>query len=210
MPPTKTKLTPEAKEQLTRRHAAIRAEREEILAQLVASDYTDPPVERTASNCNTNLQLTLFGGFLLFVVLWSQFNQLPPPPPEVGTSFLAKNRYKPGVRQTASGLQYKILQSGFGAKPSLRSKVRVNYEGRLLSGQVFDSSFDRGSPISFEVAKVVKGWTEGLQLMNEGAEFELYLPATLGYGDQYRGKFIYPHAVLIFKVTLIEVQTNPK
>ena len=205
-----TKLTPEQKDILTRRHAAIVAEKAQLMANLVANEYQEPEVPRTTSNCNTNCQLGSLGLFLTCVVLWANFQRLPPPGPEVGVQFLEKNRYNKGVRQTSSGLQYKIIQEGHGARPSLTSKVKVDYEGRLLSGQVFDSSFARGVPMSFFVNKVVKGWTEGLQLMKEGTEIELYLPSELGYGDKARGQFIYPNAVLIFKVTLIEVQTDPR
>jgi|TARA_B110000211_G_C13885268_1_gene466999 hypothetical protein len=203
-----TKMTSEQSQELRRRHLEVQEEKRRILGEMLASDYADPEIERTSSNCNTNWQLSLFGLFLLSVVLFSHFSRLPPPLPEIGQKFLEKNRYKDGVRATKSGLQYKILKKGYGARPSVNSKVKVDYEGRLLSGVVFDSSFERGTPMSFEVNRVVNGWTEGLQLMREGSEFELYLPPELGYGDQYRGKFIYPHAVLIFKVNLLEVQTN--
>ena len=207
----KTKLTPEQADEFRRRHAKIRAEKQQIMQELLTEDalsYEDPEVPQTTSNCNTNWQLGLLGFFLVAVVFWSQTHRLPPPGPEVGKRFLEKNRYKPGVRATKSGLQYKVVTEGFGERPSLTSKVKVDYEGRLLSGVVFDSSFERGTPMSFEVNRVVKGWTEGLQLMREGSEYEFYLPSELAYGDQERGRYIYPHAVLIFKVTLIEVQTN--
>jgi hypothetical protein len=206
-----TRLTPEERDILTRRHAAVIREKSELMSKMIqesTANYKDPPVERSTSNCNTNLQLGLMGIILTIIVVWAQFQRLPPPGPEVGIKFLEKNRYKDGVRQTSSGLQYKIIKKGYGSKPSLTSKVKVDYEGRLLDGQIFDSSFKRGVPMTFEVNKVVKGWTEGLQLMNEGSEYELYLPSELAYGDKYRGNYIYPHAVLIFKVTLIEVKTN--
>ena len=207
---TKTKLTPEQAQVLRQRHLELQAEKRELLGQLLASEHSDPVVERTPSNCNTNLQLGVFGSFLVFVVLFAQFSRLPPPSKEVGIQFLVKNRYKSGVRQTKSGLQYKIIKDGYGQMPTKDSKIKVDYEGRLLSGVVFDSSFKRGTPMTFEVSRVVKGWTEGLQLMKEGGEYELYLPSELAYGEVARGQYIYPNAVLIFKVNLIEVQTHPK
>ena len=122
-----------------------------------------------------------------------------------GAAFLAANAKKEGVKTTESGLQYKITKRGTGATPKATSKVRVHYEGRLLSGKVFDSSFKRGEPAEFPVNMVIKGWTEALQLMKEGGEWELYIPSTLGYGTRGAGADIGPNATLIFKVQLIKV-----
>ena len=122
-----------------------------------------------------------------------------------GAAFLAANAKKEGVKTTESGLQYKITKLGTGASPKATSKVRVHYEGRLLNGKVFDSSFKRGEPAEFPVNMVIKGWTEALQLMKEGGERELYIPSTLGYGTRGAGADIGPNATLIFKVQLIKV-----
>ena len=122
-----------------------------------------------------------------------------------GAAFLAANAKKEGVKTTESGLQYKITKLGTGATPKATSKVRVHYEGRLLNGKVFDSSFKRGEPAEFPVNMVIKGWTEALQLMKEGGERELYIPSTLGYGTRGAGADIGPNATLIFKVQLIKV-----
>ena len=122
-----------------------------------------------------------------------------------GAAFLAANAKKEGVKTTESGLQYKITKLGTGASPKATSKVRVHYEGKLISGKVFDSSFKRGEPAEFPVNMVIKGWTEALQLMKEGGERELYIPSTLGYGTRGAGADIGPNATLIFKVQLIKV-----
>ena len=116
------------------------------------------------------------------------------------------------MRVTGSGLQYRVLHRDprDRLRPTEHSKVRVHYEGRLIDGTVFDSSEERAGKKgqSFTLGKVVKGWNEGLLLMREGDEFEFYLPPELGYEAKKRGRFIYPHAVLIFKITLIEVETG--
>jgi len=122
-----------------------------------------------------------------------------------GAAFLAANAKKEGVKTTESGLQYKITKLGTGATPKATNKVRVHYEGRLLNGKVFDSSFKRGEPAEFPVNMVIKGWTEALQLMKEGGERELYIPSTLGYGTRGAGADIGPNATLIFRVQLIKV-----
>ena len=124
---------------------------------------------------------------------------------KAGAAFLATNAKKEGVKITESGLQYKIIKPGTGARPKATSKVRVHYEGKLINGKVFDSSLKRGEPAEFPVNMVIKGWTEALQLMKEGGEWELYIPSTLGYGTRGAGADIGPNATLIFKVQLIKV-----
>ncbi|MEG3641066.1 FKBP-type peptidyl-prolyl cis-trans isomerase [Magnetococcus sp. PR-3] len=119
--------------------------------------------------------------------------------------FLKANGRKSGVRTTMSGLQYKVLKAGTGPKPASKtSKVKVHYEGRLLDGTVFDSSYKRGEPIEFALNQVVQGWTEGLQLMNSGSIYELYLPPHLAYGERGRPPVIGQNKLLIFKVELIQ------
>ncbi len=124
---------------------------------------------------------------------------------ELGEAFLSKNGQINGVTTTASGLQIKQLQAGDGAKhPSSFSRVKVHYHGTLLDGTVFDSSVDRGQPIEFGLNQVIKGWTEGLQLMVEGEKSRLFIPSSLGYGNQKSGK-ISAGSTLIFEVELLEI-----
>ena len=122
-----------------------------------------------------------------------------------GENFLAENEKKEGVVTLKSGLQYKVLKEGKGKKASSSSKVRCNYEGKFTNGQIFDSSYKRGEPAVFGVGQVIKGWTEALQLMSEGSEWELYIPYHLAYGEAGAHGAIPPYAALIFKVELIEV-----
>ena len=122
----------------------------------------------------------------------------------VGEKFLAENAKKEGVKTTASGLQYKVLQEGKGAMPTAANKVSVHYTGKLLDGTVFDSSVERGQPIEFAVTGVIPGWTEGLQLMKVGSKYEMYIPGNLAYGPRgTRG--IAPNSVLIFEVELLGI-----
>ncbi len=123
-----------------------------------------------------------------------------------GQAFLAENGTKDGVITTESGLQYKVLQEGTGTvHPEANSKVKVHYHGSLIDGSVFDSSVDRGEPISFGLNQVIKGWTEGVQLMVEGQKVRLFVPSELGYGKSGSGP-IPPASVLIFDVELLEIQ----
>ena len=124
-----------------------------------------------------------------------------------GAAFLVENGKKEGVITTASGLQYKILTPGTGASPTPADIVQVNYEGRLLDGTVFDASAKRGAPAKFAITAVIKGWTEGVLLMKEGAKFQFYIPADLAYGDQGSPPDITPGSTLIFDVELLKV--NP-
>lgn len=124
-----------------------------------------------------------------------------------GKAFLDANGKAEGVQTTASGLQYKVVEAGRedGKRPGPTSSVTVNYEGRHLDGTVFDSSFQRNKPISFRLNQVIKGWTEGLQLMTEGAKYQLYIPADLAYGARGAGGAIGPGETLIFDVELLAV-----
>lgn len=129
---------------------------------------------------------------------------------EAGSSFLEENRDNEGVMETESGLQYKVLEEGDGESPSAENIVRVNYEGRLIDGEVFDSSYDRGQPAEFPLNQVIPGWTEGVQLMNVGATYEFYIPSELAYGARPpQGSPIGPNETLIFKVELLEVKEAP-
>jgi FKBP-type peptidyl-prolyl cis-trans isomerase len=123
-----------------------------------------------------------------------------------GASFLAENAKKDGVITTASGLQYKALTTGSGAKPTPSNRVKVHYHGTLIDGTVFDSSYERGEPIVFPVTGVISGWVEGLQLMNVGSKFELVIPSDLAYGANGSGPAIGPDATLIFQVELLDIE----
>ena len=119
-----------------------------------------------------------------------------------GQAFLQKNKAKPGVVTLSDGLQYKILQSGKGPKPTADDVVTVNYVGHTVDGKEFDNSYKRGQPATFQLNQVIAGWTEALQLMPTGSTWELYIPAQLAYGDQGMPPAIKPNETLIFKVTL--------
>ena len=123
-----------------------------------------------------------------------------------GADFLAENKKKPGVVALPGGLQYKVLQEGKGASPTADDMVTVNYEGRLISGKVFDSSYERGKPATFAVRGVIKGWQDALTRMKPGALWEVYIPPQLAYGIQGAPGLIGPNETLIFKVNLISVQ----
>ncbi|PKN12072.1 MAG: hypothetical protein CVU69_09005 [Deltaproteobacteria bacterium HGW-Deltaproteobacteria-4] len=120
--------------------------------------------------------------------------------------FLAENGKKEGVTVLPSGLQYKVIEAGSGKNPTKESTVTVHYRGRLIDGTEFDSSYKRGEPATFPVAGVIPGWTEALQLMQEGAKWELVIPANLAYGERGAGQLIGPNAVLLFDVELVNVK----
>ena len=128
---------------------------------------------------------------------------------EAGRAFLAENRQRDGVTETESGLQYEVVEEGDGASPDANDVVQVHYEGTRLDGSVFDSSYERGQPATFPLNQVIPGWTEGVQLMQEGATYMFYIPADLAYGERGAGGTIGPNEVLTFKVELLEVQPQP-
>jgi FKBP-type peptidyl-prolyl cis-trans isomerase FklB len=123
--------------------------------------------------------------------------------------FLADNKTKPGVKTTASGLQYKVLKEGSGPSPKETDTVVTNYRGTLIDGTEFDSSYKRNEPATFQVNRVIKGWTEALQLMKKGAKYQLFIPANLAYGPQGAGAEIGPNAALIFEVELVDIKPSP-
>jgi FKBP-type peptidyl-prolyl cis-trans isomerase FklB len=123
-----------------------------------------------------------------------------------GEKFLAENKKKEGVKTTASGLQYKVLKEGSGDSPKETDTVVTNYRGTLLDGTEFDSSYKRNKPETFPVNRVIKGWTEALQLMKPGSKFQLYIPSALAYGERGAGRDIGPNATLVFEVELLSVK----
>ncbi len=123
-----------------------------------------------------------------------------------GEEFLAENKVKDGVVETASGLQYIVLAQGEGPSPVADDRVTVHYEGKLLDGKVFDSSYERGEPAEFLLSAVISGWTEGVQLMKVGSKYRFFVPSELGYGVRGAGQDIGPNATLIFEVELISIE----
>lgn len=123
-----------------------------------------------------------------------------------GKQFLTENMTKEGVKTTASGLQYIVLKQTEGAKPQATDSVTVHYTGTLIDGKKFDSSVDRGEPITFPLNQVIKGWTEGVQLMSVGSKYKFFVPYDLGYGEQGAGQVIPPYSTLIFEVELLAIK----
>jgi FKBP-type peptidyl-prolyl cis-trans isomerase FklB len=126
-----------------------------------------------------------------------------------GAKFLEDNKKKEGVKTTASGLQYKVMKEGTGAQPKATDTVTVNYLGTLINGKEFDSSYKRGQPATFPLNGVIKGWTEGLQLMKTGSKYQFFVPSNLAYGERAAGPDISPNSTLIFEIELLEVKPPP-
>ncbi len=124
---------------------------------------------------------------------------------EAGMKFLEENGKRAEVKTTASGLQYEVIKEGNGAKPTAEDQVKVHYHGTTIEGKVFDSSVDRGEPVEFGLNQVIKGWTEGLQLMSVGSKYKLYIPSELAYGENAAGPDIKPNSTLIFEVELLDI-----
>lgn len=134
-----------------------------------------------------------------------EFQKLAQDNQKQGQVFLTENAKKSDIITTKSGLQYQVLQAGTGKSPKANSKVKVNYEGRLLDGTVFDSSIARNHPVEFQLSQVIQGWTEGVQTMKEGGKTRFFIPANLAYGDVGSGDAIGPNNVLIFDIELLQV-----
>lgn len=127
-----------------------------------------------------------------------------------GAAFLAANKTKEGVKTLPSGLQYKVIKPGTGAKPKVGDTVKANYKGSLIDGSVFDSSEQHGGPATFQVDRVIKGWTEALQLMEVGSKWQLFIPSELAYQETGAGEVIGPNATLIFDVELVSIEPAKK
>lgn len=121
-------------------------------------------------------------------------------------AFLAENGKKPGIKTTASGLQYQVLKEGTGVQPTIKDEVTVHYKGTLLSGKEFDSSYNRGEPTTFELGRLIPGWKEGIALMKAGAKYRFWVPSKIGYGERGAGGDIGPNELLIFDVELFKVK----
>lgn len=135
-----------------------------------------------------------------------EFQELAQKNDQAGKSFLAENAKKSDITTTKSGLQYQVLQQGTGKSPKVTSTIKVNYEGRLLDGTVFDSSIARNHPVDFKLNQVIAGWTEGVQTMKEGGKSRFFIPSTLAYGEVGAGDAIGPNSTLIFDIELLEVK----
>jgi FKBP-type peptidyl-prolyl cis-trans isomerase FkpA len=144
---------------------------------------------------------------LIGITMFSMANATTPEENKAaGEAFLAENAKKPNIITTASGLQYEILKKGEGETPSATDNVTVHYKGTTIDGEEFDSSYSRGEPATFPLNRVIAGWTEGVQLMQEGAKYRFYIPSDLAYGAHGAGRAIGPNAALIFDVELIKIQ----
>lgn len=152
--------------------------------------------------------LSIVTFILIGITVFSMANATTPEENRAaGAAFLAENTKKSNIITTASGLQYEILTAGTGTKsPSATDNVTVHYRGTTIDGKEFDSSYSRGEPATFPLNRVIKGWTEGVQLMKEGAKYRFYIPSELAYGEQGAGRDIGPNATLIFDVELIKIQ----
>jgi FKBP-type peptidyl-prolyl cis-trans isomerase FkpA len=150
--------------------------------------------------------ISIFTALLIGFTMFSIANATTPEEnKKVGVEFLAKNAKKDKVITTASGLQYQILVEGKGISPKATDKVTVHYKGTLIDGTEFDSSYKHGASVTFPLANVIKGWTEGVQLMKEGAKYRFFIPSDLAYGEQGAGRAVGPNETLIFEVELIKV-----
>jgi FKBP-type peptidyl-prolyl cis-trans isomerase len=144
--------------------------------------------------------------FITGFVMFSMANANTPAENKAqGEKFLADNAKNAGITTTASGLQYQVLTEGSGASPAASDNVTVHYKGTTIDGKEFDSSYSRGAPATFPLNRVIAGWTEGVQLMKEGAKYRFFIPSNLAYGERGAGRDIGPNAALIFDVELIKV-----
>ena len=153
-----------------------------------------------------NRVIAILSAFLIGFVMFSMANATTPAENQAASEkFLTENAQNEGIVTTASGLQYLVLTEGTGASPKATDNVTVHYKGTTIDGKEFDSSYSRGAPATFPLNRVIAGWTEGLQLMKEGAKYRFFIPSNLAYGERGAGRDIGPNAALIFDVELIKV-----
>ena len=151
--------------------------------------------------------ITVITAILIGFTMFSIANATTPEENKAaGIAFLTENGKKESVKTTASGLQYEVITEGTGASPSASDSVTVHYKGTTIDGTEFDSSYKRGSPATFPLNRVIAGWTEGVQLMKEGAKYRFYIPSDLAYGPRGAGPIIGPNSTLIFDIELLKVQ----
>ena len=177
------------------------------------TEITEPPKKK--HSLVTALLMMALGGFLVFNYIFSDMfpnekeKQARAAAAQAvideGQAYLKENAAKSETTVSASGLQYQIVKKGTGAQPKLQDRVVVNYIGRLVNGQVFDSSYARGEPLNIPVNRVIPGWTEALQMMSVGSKWQLVIPSNLGYGANGAGDLIPPHSTLIFDVELVSI-----
>ncbi|MBS3952151.1 MAG: FKBP-type peptidyl-prolyl cis-trans isomerase [Methylomicrobium sp.] len=150
---------------------------------------------------------SIFAALLIGFTVFSIANATTPEENKAaGIAFLAENAKNPAIKTTPSGLQYEIVTEGTGASPAATDSVTVHYKGTTIDGAEFDSSYSRGAPATFPLNRVIAGWTEGVQLMKEGAKYRFYIPAELAYGTRGAGPKIGPNSALIFDIELIKVE----
>ena len=153
-----------------------------------------------------NRVIAILSAFLIGFVMFSMANATTPAENQAASEkFLAENAQNEGIVTTASGLQYLVFTEGTGASPKASDNVTVHYKGTTIDGKEFDSSYSRGAPATFPLNRVIAGWTEGLQLMKEGAKYRFFIPSNSAYGERGAGRDIGPNAALIFDVELIKV-----
>jgi FKBP-type peptidyl-prolyl cis-trans isomerase len=168
----------------------------EVLAEAIKEVFTGSEPKYNPNEANTIIQSYING------LNEQKFGAVK----EEGEKFLAENKAKDGITETATGLQFEVVTEGNGKKPSATDTVKVHYHGTLIDGTIFDSSVQRGEPATFGVHQVIPGWTEALQLMSEGSKYRLYIPQNLAYGaNPHPGGAIKPYATLVFDVELLEV-----
>ncbi len=150
--------------------------------------------------------ILIFTALLIGFTMFSIANATTPQENKAaGVAFLAQNAKKDKIITTPSGLQYQVLSQGKGASPKATDKVTVHYKGTTIDGTEFDSSYSHGAPVTFPLNNVIKGWTEGVQLMKEGAKYRFFIPSELAYGESGAGRAIAPNSALIFEVELLKV-----
>lgn len=163
---------------------------------------------KVANKLFSNFLFLLFNVFLLFACSNGERESNLAYKKE-GEEFLQKNKKTPGVKTRPSGLQYMVLKEGYGPSPGPAETVTVHYHGTLIDGTVFDSSIEKGEPLTFPVNIVIPGWQEALQLMPLGAKWKIFVPSQLGYGEKGAGSKIKPNSVLIFEMELLSIEAGP-